>query len=60
MTEKKLRKLFVMLQLDFSINGCIVVHRIGKLFPGELIVFVGVTSRHRKDAFEACAYVMDF
>jgi molybdopterin synthase catalytic subunit len=43
-----------------SINGCIVVHRIGKLTPGELIVFVGVTSRHRKDAFEACSYVMDF
>ena len=60
MTEKKITKIVCNASKQFSINGCIVVHRIGKLFPGELIVFVGVTSRHRKDAFEACAYVMDF
>ena len=60
MTEKKITKIVCNACNKFSINGCIVVHRIGKLTPGELIVFVGVTSRHRKDAFEACSYVMDF
>ncbi|MEL0254459.1 MAG: molybdenum cofactor biosynthesis protein MoaE, partial [Burkholderiaceae bacterium] len=60
MTEKKITKIVCNACNKFSINGCIVVHRIGKLIPGELIVFVGVTSRHRKDAFEACSYVMDF
>ena len=60
MTEKKITEIVCNASKKFSINGCIVVHRIGKLFPGELIVFVGVTSRHRKDAFEACSYVMDF
>ena len=60
MTEKKITKIVSNACNKFSINGCIVVHRIGKLIPGELIVFVGVTSRHRKDAFESCAYVMDF
>ena len=60
MTEKKITEIVCNAYKKFSINGCIVVHRIGKLVPGELIVFVGVTSRHRKDAFEACAYVMDF
>ena len=60
MTEKKITKIVCNASKKFSINGCIVVHRIGKLVPGELIVFVGVTSRHRKDAFEACSYVMDF
>ena len=60
MTEKKITKIVCNACDKFSINGCIVVHRIGKLVPGELIVFVGVTSRHRKDAFEACSYVMDF
>jgi len=60
MTEKKITKIVSNACNKFSINGCIVVHRIGKLIPGELIVFVGVTSRHRKDAFEACSYVMDF
>ena len=60
MTEKKITEIVCNASKKFSINGCIVVHRIGKLFPGELIVFVGVTSRHRKDAFESCSYVMDF
>jgi len=60
MTEKKITGIACNASKKFSINGCIVVHRIGKLVPGELIVFVGVTSRHRKDAFEACSYVMDF
>ena len=60
MTEKKITEIVCNACNKFSINGCIVIHRIGKLVPGELIVFVGVTSRHRKDAFEACSYVMDF
>ena len=60
MTEKKIMEIVGNASKKFSINGCIVIHRIGKLVPGELIVFVGVTSRHRKDAFEACSYVMDF
>ena len=60
MTEKKITKIVCNACNKFSINGCIVVHRIGKLIPGELIVFVGVTSRHRKDAIDACSYVMDF
>ena len=60
MTEKKIMEIVCNASKKFSINGCIVIHRIGKLVPGELIVFVGVTSRHRKDAFETCSYVMDF
>ena len=60
MTEKKIMEIVCNASKKFAINGCIVIHRIGKLVPGELIVFVGVTSRHRKDAFEACSYVMDF
>jgi len=60
MTEKKIKEIVFNASKKFSINGCIVVHRTGKLLPGELIVFVGVTSRHRKETFEACSYVMDF
>ena len=37
-----------------------VVHRVGRLTPGENIVFVGVTSSHRKAAFRACEFIMDF
>ena len=37
-----------------------VVHRVGKLTPGERIVFVGVASGHRQAAFEAAAFLMDY
>ncbi len=37
-----------------------VVHRVGKLRPGEQIVYVGVSSAHRRAAFEACEFIMDY
>jgi len=36
-----------------------VIHRVGELQRGEQIVFVAVVSAHRKDAFAACAYIID-
>lgn len=37
-----------------------VVHRVGKLSVGEPIVCVYVATQHRKQAFEACEFIMDF
>jgi molybdopterin synthase catalytic subunit len=37
-----------------------IVHRVGRLTPGERIVFVGVASAHRQAAFEACEFLMDY
>ena len=37
-----------------------VVHRVGRLTPGERIVFVGVASRHRGAAFDAAEFLMDY
>lgn len=37
-----------------------VVHRIGRLTPGERIVFVGTASAHRQAAFEAAEFLMDY
>ena len=37
-----------------------VVHRVGTLRPTDPIVVVTVASVHRKDAFEACEFIMDF
>jgi molybdopterin synthase catalytic subunit len=37
-----------------------VVHRGGRIKPGERIVLVAVSSSHRDAAFAACDYVMDF
>ncbi len=37
-----------------------IVHRVGRLTPGERIVFVGVASSHRHAAFQAAEFLMDY
>ena len=44
----------------WPIDGLTVIHRFGKIFPGEQIVLVIATSRHRDAAFDGARYVMDF
>lgn len=43
----------------FHVSRIMGVHRIGKLNVGETAVWVAVASAHRKEAFVACAYVID-
>ena len=43
----------------FDISRCRVVHRAGRIAPGEAIVFVATASAHRRAAFEAADYLMD-
>jgi molybdopterin synthase catalytic subunit len=43
----------------FDVSHIRVVHRCGKIAPGEQIVFAGAASAHRRAAFEAADYVMD-
>ena len=40
--------------------GVRVIHRFGRLKPGEHIVFVGTASRHRTAALESCAFLIDW
>lgn len=40
--------------------GVRVIHRFGRLKPGEHIVFVGTASRHRSAALESCAFLIDW
>ncbi len=44
----------------WDIGAVRVIHRVGRLTPGELIVFVGVASAHRAEAFAAAEFVMDY
>ncbi len=44
----------------FSACGCTVVHRVGRLLPGEQIVFVGVAASHRQAALQAVTFLMDW
>jgi molybdopterin synthase catalytic subunit len=60
MTEKSLAKIAHEAEQRWPLLNLQVIHRIGRLEPGEPIVFVGTTSAHREAAFEACAFVMDY
>ena len=44
----------------WSVSAITVIHRIGKLFPSDQIVFVGVASKHRQNAFDCCNFIMDW
>lgn len=44
----------------WSLGDALVIHRYGRLAPGERIMMVATASRHRKDAFEAAEYLMDY
>ena len=60
MTEKSLAKIITTAKERWNIGRVKVIHRIGALQVGEQIVFVGVTSKHRKDAFAANEFIMDY
>lgn len=60
MTEKSLAKIIIEAKERWNIGRVKVIHRIGELTIGDQIVFVGVTSKHRQDAFAANEFIMDY
>ena len=44
----------------FELQDVLVVHRYGPIAPGEAIVFVATAAEHRRAAFEAADYLMDY
>jgi molybdopterin synthase catalytic subunit len=60
MTEKALQEIVTEAQGRWELQGVRVIHRVGRLLPGERIVFVAVASSHRGDAFAACEFIMDY
>jgi len=60
MTEKSLAKIIIQAKERWDIGRVKVIHRIGELSIGDQIVFVGVTSKHRQDAFAANEFIMDY
>ena len=60
MTEKSLAKIIKNAHQRWNIGRVSVIHRVGQLNIGEQIVFVGVTSMHRQDAFAAAEFIMDY
>lgn len=60
MTEATLNKIEEQARKTWPLNKVTIIHRVGDLQLGEQIVFIGVTSPHRKAAFSACEFLIDF
>ena len=60
MTERELDKIIDEAAERWDVIAATVIHRVGDLYPGDEIVFVGMASQHRGDAFAACSFVMDY
>ena len=60
MTELEIKKIVKQSYERWDITGATVIHRVGKLLPSDQIVFVGVSSRHRQNAFDSCNFIMDW
>jgi molybdopterin synthase catalytic subunit len=60
MTELEIENIVKESFQRWNISSVTVIHRIGKLLPSDQIVFVGVASKHRQNAFDSCNFVMDW
>jgi molybdopterin synthase catalytic subunit len=60
MTEREIARCVSEAENRWPLLGVTIVHRVGKLVAGERIVLVAVASSHRKAAFEACEFLMDY
>jgi molybdopterin synthase catalytic subunit len=60
MTEKALQDILDQAQSRWDVYKSLVIHRIGPLLPEDQIVLVAVTSAHRREAFAACEFIMDY
>ncbi|MGX1199041.1 molybdopterin synthase catalytic subunit MoaE [Parvibaculum sp. MBR-TMA-1.3b-4.2] len=60
MTEKELARIEAEAQERWPLEASLIVHRVGRLLPGENIVLVVTASAHRQAAFEAAEFLMDY
>ena len=59
MTEKALEKIEQEACQRWELTATLIIHRVGPLAPNDNIVFVATASRHRKQAFLACEFMID-
>jgi len=60
MTEKALAEIEAQARERWLLDGTLVIHRYGRLEPGDRIVLVAAASAHREAAFEACHFLIDW
>jgi molybdopterin synthase catalytic subunit len=60
MTEKKLAAIEAEARARWPLQASLIVHRYGRMLPGEPIVLVATAAAHRAPALEACAFLIDW
>jgi molybdopterin synthase catalytic subunit len=60
MTEREIGRIVDQAAARWPLSMALVTHRVGLVPVNELIVRVQVASEHRREAFEACAFIMDY
>ena len=60
MTERKLAEIEADAHARWPLAASLIIHRYGRLEPGERIVLVATASSHRDAAFEACRFLVDW
>ena len=59
-TEPQIAAMEAEARARFPVQDLLIVHRYGKITPGEAIVFVAAAAEHRRAAFEAADFLMDY
>ena len=60
MTEKQLEKINNEAKTRWNLIDSLIIHRYGKLYPGDQIVLVATFSEHRTNALKACEFLIDW
>ena len=60
MTERELERIEAEARSRWLLDDSLVIHRYGRMLPGEPIVLVATASAHRAAALDACAFLMDW
>jgi molybdopterin synthase catalytic subunit len=60
MTEKRLAEIEAEARSRWPLEGVLIIHRYGRLEPGDRIVLVATTSSHRQAALDSCAFLIDW
>ena len=60
MAHKQFEKIINNANLKWKLEDSLIIHRYGKLEVNSKIVLVACFSKHRKDSFESCNFIMDY
>ncbi|MBM31287.1 MAG: hypothetical protein CL764_00345 [Chloroflexi bacterium] len=59
MAKNEINKIFVSIHRKWNVSKIVLLHRLGKLYPGEISMLIGISSKHRKPAIQSIDYLID-